>query len=129
MRCDGEHLPGASAGASGRRLIAAVLRPSQGRQAVLQTVVAKASILAINAATGILTARALEPTARGELSAIVLWPVFLASLLSFGMQTSLVFNLRKHPHEQSPLVSTALWAGFVCGSVAAILGAVFLPVW
>src|SRR6202022_4041227 len=91
-----QSLPRPRASASGWNLVATVLRPSQGPHAVLRAVVAKVSILAINAATGILTARALQPAARGELSAIVLWPVFLASLLSFGVQTSLVFNLRKH---------------------------------
>jgi O-antigen/teichoic acid export membrane protein len=110
-------------------LWASILRPSQGPHAVLQTLVAKVSILAINAATGILTARVLQPAARGELIAIVLWPVFLASLLSFGLQTSLVFNLRKHPDEQGPLVSTALWAGLGCGSMAALLGAIFIRLW
>jgi O-antigen/teichoic acid export membrane protein len=113
----------------GWNLLGAILRPSQGPHAVLQTVVAKVSILAINAATGILTARALQPAARGELSAIILWPVFLASLLSFGIQTSLVFNVRKHPVEQGPLVSTALWAGLVCGSLAGLLGAMVVPLW
>jgi O-antigen/teichoic acid export membrane protein len=96
---------------------------------VLQTLVAKVSIIAINAATGILTARVLQPAARGELIALVLWPVFLAGLLSFGLQSSLVFNLRKNPEEQGRLVSTALWAGFVCGSIAALLGALFIPLW
>jgi O-antigen/teichoic acid export membrane protein len=115
--------------AFGSNLRSAILRPSQGPHAVLQTLVAKLSILAINAATGILTARVLQPAARGELTAIILWPVFLASLLSFGLQTSLVFNLRKHPEEQGPLVSTALWAGLVCGSLAALLGAIFIPLW
>jgi O-antigen/teichoic acid export membrane protein len=96
---------------------------------VLQTLFAKVSILAINAATGILTTRMLRPAARGELTAIILWPVFLASLFSFGLQTSLVFHLRKSPEEQGPLVSTALWAGLVCGSLAALLGAIFIPLW
>jgi O-antigen/teichoic acid export membrane protein len=95
----------------------------------LQTLVAKVSILALNAATGILTARMLRPAARGELTAIILWPVFLASLFSFGLQTSLVFHLRKYPEEQGPLVSTALWAALVSGSMAALAGAIFIPLW
>lgn len=110
-------------------LRSAILRPSQGPHAVLQTLIAKVSILALNAATGILTARILRPAARGELTAIILWPVFLASLFSFGLQTSLVFHLRKRPEEQVPLVSTALWAGFFSGSLAALLGAIFIPLW
>jgi O-antigen/teichoic acid export membrane protein len=83
----------------------------------------------LNAATGILTARMLRPAARGELTAIILWPVFLASLFSFGLQTSLVFHLRKSPEEQGPLVSTALWAGLISGILAALLGALFIPLW
>jgi O-antigen/teichoic acid export membrane protein len=121
---------GYSRGAAfGSNLRSAILRPSQGPHAVLQTLVAKVSILALNAATGILTARMLRPAARGELTAIILWPVFLASLFSFGLQTSLVFHLRKCPEEQGPLVSTALWAGLVSGSMAAVVGAIFIPLW
>jgi len=115
--------------AFGSNLRSAILRPSQGPHAVLQTLMTKVSILALNAATGILTARILRPAARGELTAIILWPVFLASLFSFGLQTSLVFHLRKHPEQRSSLVSTALWAGLVSGILAALLGAIFIPLW
>jgi hypothetical protein len=50
--------------------------------AVAQSIGARLFMVAINAATGILTARALQPAGRGELAAMILWPVFLASALT-----------------------------------------------
>ena len=49
--------------------------------AFVQSAGAKLLIIGLNAATGILTARALAPAGRGELSAMILWYIFLATSL------------------------------------------------
>ena len=67
--------------------------------AVIQSVAAKVMIIGINALTGIITARALRPEGRGELAAMILWPVFLASALSLGVPSALTFQLRRNPGE------------------------------
>ncbi|HEX9002882.1 MAG TPA: polysaccharide biosynthesis protein, partial [Blastocatellia bacterium] len=68
-----------------------------GLSAVLQSLVVKLLVVAINTATGIITARMLRPDGRGELAAMILWPVFLANALTLGVPSSLVYNLRREP--------------------------------
>ena len=104
-----------------------ILYPQQGSHAVVQTVITKGTILAINAATGIISARALHPTARGELSAMILWPVFLSSALSLGVPSSLVFNLKQNHADHKSLLSAAVWMGFILGSLAGLIGAIAMP--
>lgn len=110
-------------------IFSSILYPRQGSHAVVQTVITKGTILAVNAATGIISARALHPTARGELSAMVLWPVFLSSALSLGIPSSLVFNLKQNSTDHRALLSAAIWMGFILGSLAGIVGAIFMPHW
>ena len=75
--------------------------------AVVQSVGAKVLIIGINALTGIITARALRPEGRGELAAMILWPVFLASALSLGVPSALTFQLKRNPGKQSQLMGDA----------------------
>jgi O-antigen/teichoic acid export membrane protein len=104
-----------------------ILYPRQGSHAVVQTVITKGTILAVNAATGIISARALHPTARGELSAMILWPVFLSSALSLGVPSSLVFNLKQNHADHKSLLSAAVWMGLILGSLAGLIGALAMP--
>jgi len=108
-------------------VLRSILYPQQGSHAVVQTVITKGTILAINAATGIISARALHPTARGELSAMILWPVFLSSALSLGVPSSLVFNLKQNHADHKSLLSAAVWMGFILGSLAGLIGAIAMP--
>ena len=68
--------------------------PSQGAYAVAQSIASKAVILGLQAGTGILTARALRPWGRGELAAMILWPLFVASITTLGVPSSLIYFLR-----------------------------------
>ena len=60
------------------KVIRLVMEGHSSFGAVLQTLLVRVFILAINLATGIITARALGPIGRGELAAMQLWPYFLA---------------------------------------------------
>ena len=75
--------------------------------AVAQSIGAKVFIVGINAATGIITARALLPAGRGELAVMILWPVFLASAMTLGIPSALTFQLRIHPEKRSQLMGAA----------------------
>ena len=97
--------------------------------AVVQSVAAKVMIIGINALTGIITARALRPEGRGELAAMVLWPVFLASALSLGVPSALTFQLRRNPEKQSQLMGAAILLAVLGGATAALLGMLFMPAW
>jgi O-antigen/teichoic acid export membrane protein len=98
-------------------------------EAVAQSVVAKFVIIGINAATGIITARALMPAGRGELAAMILWPVFLANISTLGFPSALTFQLRKTPEEDSSLMGTAFLLAVATSAIAMILGMVFMRSW
>ena len=76
--------------------------------AFVQSAGAKLLIIGLNAVTGILTARALAPAGRGELSAMMLWYIFLASVFSFGVPSALTYRLRRHPEQISELSGARL---------------------
>ena len=97
--------------------------------AVLQTVVGGAVILLLNASTGILTARALLPAGRGELAAMIIWPLFLAFITSLGIPRSLIYFLRNRKEEALRLIPTGLIASLLLGCIAGVGGTFFLPFW
>jgi O-antigen/teichoic acid export membrane protein len=97
--------------------------------AFVQSAGVKLVIIGLNAATGILAARALAPAGRGELSAMVLWYMMLGSLFSFGIPSALTYRLRRHS-EQVPELGGAALVFVVASSVVAIaVGFVGMPHW
>jgi O-antigen/teichoic acid export membrane protein len=96
---------------------------------VVQSVGAKFFIIAINAATGILSARALQPAGRGELAAMILWPVFLASALTFGLPSALTYRLRSNPERASRLLGAALVLAALTGVLGSLAGILFMQAW
>ena len=99
----------------------------RGARAIAQTIVNKAAMMLINAGTGIITARALQPDGRGELTALILWPVFLSYLMTLGIPSSLIYALRRRPESAPESVGTGLVMTLVLGLVAAGAGAAVLP--
>jgi O-antigen/teichoic acid export membrane protein len=97
--------------------------------AVIQSITVKVLIIGINAFTGIITARVLRPEGRGELAAMILWPVFLAAALSLGVPSALTFQLRRNPARQSRLMGAALLLAILTGAAAALLGMLFMQAW
>ena len=103
------------------------LTPPGGARAVFQSVIARAAIIAVNAGTGIVTARALAPHGRGELSAIILWPVLLANAMTLGLPSALTYNLRRARHKTSDLIGTALFLGLLMNVLSVAIAAACLP--
>lgn len=97
--------------------------------AVAQSVSAKLFIIVINALTGIITARALMPEGRGELAALVLWPVFLGTVFSLGVPSALTFQLNRDPKRESSLMGAGLLLALLSGVGAAIIGSIFIGSW
>ena len=98
-------------------------------RAFVQSAGAKLLIIVLNAVTGILTARALAPAGRGELSAMILWYVFLASVFSFGVPSALTYRLRRHPEQLSELSGAALVLALLISAFAGTVGYFGLPHW
>lgn len=73
---------------AGRRLA----RAEGGLMAVTQTALAQGVIMALNLATGVLTARLLGPEGRGAFAAISIWLMIPALLAVAGLQNALVYE-------------------------------------
>jgi len=106
-----------------------VRSPKSAALSVATSIFNRAGIVTINMATGILTARTLHPAGRGELTAMNLWPLFLANATALGTPSSLIYHLRKHAARRGELIASALAMVTALGCIAAILGAVALPHW
>ncbi len=101
----------------------------RGAHAVIQSIASKAVILGLQAATGILTARVLRPEGRGELAAMILWPLFVASVTTLGVPSSLIYFLRRRPEERERLIINGLTMAAGLGVLAAAITALLLPWW
>lgn len=101
---------------------------SRGGMAVIaQTLLANVLILGANIGTGIITARLLGPTGRGEQAAMGLWPHILPLALTFGLPSALLYNLKRDPEGASRLFSGALLMGTFLGGLATTVGVLLIP--
>ncbi|MGB0064717.1 MAG: hypothetical protein WBP85_09755, partial [Terracidiphilus sp.] len=99
----------------------------KGFHAVTQSIASKVLILALQAGTGILTARELRPWGRGELAAMILWPLLVASVTTLGVPSSLIYFLRHRPHQRDQLIANGFVMSLILGSAAAIATTAILP--
>ena len=97
--------------------------------AALQSLATKVLVLGLNAATSIVSARALNPTGRGEMAAIIMWPGFFASLMTLGLPSSLTFNMRRHPERSPQMIGAASLLTLLIGVVIGVVGYVLVPMW
>jgi O-antigen/teichoic acid export membrane protein len=104
-------------------------RQRHGSLAVIESIASKVVILGLQAGTGILTARALRPAGRGELAAMILWPLFAASVTTLGVPSSLIYHLRRHPEARDRLVANGFVMSALMGVIAAFVTAIALPWW
>jgi O-antigen/teichoic acid export membrane protein len=109
--------------------IGSLLNGQKASTAAIQTFVVKVCILGINMGTGIITARILGSQGRGEMAAVILWPQFLAYMMTLGVPQALLYNIKKHPDKQSQLFSTAVVLSVGLGLLASLVGIAFLPIW
>ncbi|MDF2925325.1 MAG: hypothetical protein K0R57_4239 [Paenibacillaceae bacterium] len=86
-------------------------------------------VLLLNMLTGVLTARYLGPSGRGEQTAMVLWSQFLSFSLTFGVPSALIYNAKKYPKNEGEMYVTALCMGFATGLIAMTAGLLVLPHW
>jgi O-antigen/teichoic acid export membrane protein len=110
-----------------RQELFAVLRGRSGFAAVVQTGVATVLVLAINVATGIVSARVLGPQGRGELSALLLCPQFLSFLFALGLPSSTIVTIKRAPEDASSLMGAALLLSALMGVVATAAGFIAMP--
>ncbi len=98
-------------------------------RAVGHSIINRVGILILNVSTGILTARTLHPAGRGELAAMLLWPVFLATATTVGTPSALIYHLRQRSNDRASLIVTGLLMVTFFGILATFGGVLFLPHW
>lgn len=95
----------------------------------IKTMAISMIILVVNMATGMLTARLLGPEGRGIMTAMILWPQFLAFTGTFGIHAALLFHMKKSPDEESELYYSSLILTVLAGIAVTVAGYFFIPLW
>lgn len=97
--------------------------------ALVHSMVFRLGTIGLNAATGVVTARALHPAGRGELAAIVLWPMLASGLTTIGLPSALVYHLRREPGDARTLVGSAALLATVATAAGIAIGWWLIPWW
>ncbi|HEX3377855.1 MAG TPA: oligosaccharide flippase family protein [Candidatus Acidoferrales bacterium] len=85
-------------------------------------------IQACGAVTGILTARLLGPTARGELATVILWPTILSNLGLMGCNWAVAREVAKNPKNESDWIAAGTIVGLAMACIY-LAGGYFLLPW
>jgi enterobacterial common antigen flippase len=105
----------------------AVASGAVGRSMAL-TSLATIPTLAVNLATGILTARLLAPAGRGEVAAVVAWVLVLDLVMSLGAREASTYLQAKGQHAARHIMGTALLLSVVLGVLGVVVAELLLPV-
>ena len=98
------------------------------RRAYAQTLTATALTRALGVVTGILAARLLGPTGRGELAVIVFLPTVLALIGEIELPRSIAVEA-SHGPVPAKLVSTSVWLALGLGVIQAVILIAALPLY
>jgi O-antigen/teichoic acid export membrane protein len=77
--------------------------------------------------TGVVAARILGPTGRGELAAIQMWPSFLATIAMLGLPEALVYYSAQSSSQAGRYLGSAMTLGIVSCVPFALVGYLALP--
>lgn len=103
-------------------------RGAGARRDVLVTVVANVALLVAGAFTGVVVARMLGPSGRGELAAIQLWPSVLSSVSLIGLPEALVYFCARDGRRAGAYTGSAVVLALAPAVVVALLGIFITPV-
>jgi O-antigen/teichoic acid export membrane protein len=117
---------------TGLRLIEHVKDPCLSKspnyiRSVFHAFNSKLGVVAINAATGIMTARALHPQGRGELAAMAIWPMVLSGSLTLGLPSALTYMIQRKPDQKARLTTSAALTAILVGIVASAIAIAVVP--
>lgn len=103
-------------------------RTGDGGRALFLSFGASAAIQLMNILTGILLARTLGPEGRGELTAVLLWPMILVTLGSLGVVEASTYYSARRTSALGAMVGTCIALTLVQSALAVAVGAVVLPI-
>jgi O-antigen/teichoic acid export membrane protein len=97
------------------------------KRAYLATFAAMLAIRSAGVLTGVLSARLLGPTGRGELAVIIFLPVLLVPIAEFELPRSIAFTVGKQEETPEELVATSFWLAILLGAIQTIILMATLP--
>jgi O-antigen/teichoic acid export membrane protein len=95
---------------------------TQHSRDVLITAGSNLSITVISALGGILTARMLEPTGRGELATAIVWAALLTTLATLGLPQALIYFSAQTPESRKDLFVAAMTLLVFQSTVVCVVG-------
>ena len=104
-----------------------VVRPDRPLFALFQSVGTQALITLINILTGVVSARMLGPEGRGIYAAVSTWPQFFATLAMAGLNSGIVYRMRKTPQQSGALAGAALALCLLASALALAAGVALVP--
>jgi O-antigen/teichoic acid export membrane protein len=110
-----------------RRLSVSFLRGERPLFALFQSVGTQGIVFGVNVLTGVITARLLGPEGRGAFAAVTLWPPLLALLAVAGLNSAIVFRVRKSPEGVGGVSAASLLIAVVSSLLAIGIGWLLLP--
>ena len=90
--------------------------------------VATLAVLVFTAIGGIVSARFLLPSGKGELTAVILWPTLLVTLGSLGLTDAVTYFTATTPERSPAILSSALAIAIAASAVLVVAGYNLLPV-
>lgn len=101
---------------------------TRNRRPIIGTLGANVALAVLAAGTGVIAARLLGPSGRGELAAIQTWPTFLATLTMLGLPDALVYFIARGEVPAGRYVATATSAALVSAISIFGVGWLLMPV-
>lgn len=95
--------------------------------AVLQNLLTQVGMIFISFGTGIIIARQLGAAGRGEVAALILWPMIFSGLFAFGIPAALVHYGRRYPADQASLFCAAMTISAVASALMIVAGSIIIP--
>ena len=89
------------------------------------TMLGQGLILGLGVITGVLQARVLGPTGRGEFAAITIWPMTIANVLCLGLNQAITFNLSRRLFNMSEIATATALIALV---QSALCIGIYLPI-
>ena len=96
-------------------------------RAYAHTFAASAAIRCLGVVSGVLAARLLGPTGRGELAVILSLPLLLVQIGELELPRSLAYETSRVGEIPRPLIATSFWVGLCLGCLQALVLALALP--
>lgn len=97
------------------------------RRSYVMTMGTNLGIQGLSIATGIITARALGPTGRGDLAVILLWPSLLSAVLCLCLHESIAYLIAQNREKASTYRYTGVLLTLALGLLAVLAGYFALP--